>query len=392
MLSREPAPDHVELAICRRCANLSGCTLLTFAGHFEPALVLSEKNKGECDDFAEASQRELRLRKELIKRMGPEITYAALHAHVRDQLEEPEKEEEEPMTEVPDFIGMIRPGMTPTERTEQLKYETDDNGNVFIDPDLKGPRIRSSFAIRKYAMDPDGPAKLPKAMATFLKPDELIKLLLKAEKDAGWIQKGKRTKAGNEEDTSMGKPIVISNRSKATKVPAKEVEAEDEAPKKASKVPAKAKAAATVTGKATAKVAPPATGGKKVAKVESAVPSKAKKGDDSSRPVTLADLAKGLTILHDAIFQKLNDQAARQDAALGQIDGVDSEIFSGPREGRKKEAKIDFESLLAQELTIFSYTDAADPEDAAEDEEEDEEDEEDEDEGEDEDEEDEEDE
>jgi hypothetical protein len=285
-----------------------------------------------------------------------------LHSLIRLELEEPELLiEEGDMNDIPDFAGMLREGMTRAEREEQLLFETDEEGNIKLDEHTGKKIPRGSFALRAYAVDPDGPVKGDPGILMFWKTPQIVEAILKKE---GFTKKGgkAKTKAASppkkEEEEEMAeaqarKKVVLRRNANTA---GGKGEKED-------KTPAKVKAKANG---ANGKVAKPATAKKRAAAEEPE--EKTSKGGDKALTrleAKVDELQKtivmAVTLLHDVMQQKFSETQVGIDKALNSIDGVSSEIFQGPTEGKgkNKEPKLDYQCLLGQEMSILSYLESA---------------------------------
>ena len=85
-----------------------------------------------------------------------------------------------------DFLKMAGDGVTHNERAAQLRYMTDDKGELILDDaGEKVPRL--TYDLRKYATDPAGPVQAKETVVLFWTPAQLVKEILEAEKKAGVI-------------------------------------------------------------------------------------------------------------------------------------------------------------------------------------------------------------
>jgi hypothetical protein len=104
----------------------------------------------------------------------------AVHALPRPKIMEQED------TVAVDFARMAGKGVTYTERAAQLRYMTNDNGELLLDDNgQKIPRL--TYELRKYATDPNGPVKAKETVVLFWTPAQLVKEILEAEKNSGTV-------------------------------------------------------------------------------------------------------------------------------------------------------------------------------------------------------------
>jgi hypothetical protein len=150
------------------------------------------------------------------------------------RLRQREEEEQQMREDTPDFAGMLREGMTVSEREEQLMYDTTDIGEVLFEDTPHGPqkRPRRSYDVRNFACDPEGHIGLERS-SLFWQPEKIIKHILKEELKQGLIVKDgdtaqkpptktktARTKeihdmpAGNKVIISRGGKKAVSNKGK----------------------------------------------------------------------------------------------------------------------------------------------------------------------------------
>jgi hypothetical protein len=185
---------------------------------------------------------------------------------------------DEMSVEIPDFAGMLREGMTSAERNEQLRYETDDDGNVILE-DLGDEepfkRPRPTYQLRKFACDPEGYVQLNHSAGMFWTQDDLIRHILKIEIENEYVIKSKK--------------------SKPAKAGTSSIKETDTMPAGRRVLTRKTKAAGKAGGKKTAGKGPKA-GGKSASRVgrppAKRGPTKAAKGDDgpSGLPPPAIDL------------------------------------------------------------------------------------------------------
>lgn len=197
---------------CITCANLPGCRLVQSAdGVCDIDLLITEDRPVHCSDWSSLDSMDLRVRATIFENCGIGGLRAINQAPeiLRGQ------QEDEDMSEVPDFINMITEGMTLDEREHQLRFEETEGE----------PLPRNSFPLRKYASDPEGPLAKPTDVVMFWSVKQLIQAILKAEFEAGWITKPKVTRRKKEDmatkKITIRKPTSVKSKGKASKVPAK---------------------------------------------------------------------------------------------------------------------------------------------------------------------------
>ena len=90
------------------------------------------------------------------------------------------------MIELLDLIKMVKKGVTASERKDQLRYETDKEGNIWLDP--TGERKKRDLAfLKRYAMDPKGIVGLKPGVSLFWNDVQIIDAIMAAEKAKGYI-------------------------------------------------------------------------------------------------------------------------------------------------------------------------------------------------------------
>jgi hypothetical protein len=336
------------------------------------------------------------------------VSLRALYYRSEPSIEEdPEEVGDEDMNEdVPDFLawlydqdGLIQ-GLTIAEREDQLRYQTDDDGNLVLnEDDAKIPR--GCLPVRRYAADPDGPVaeriaeahKIPLErvdnIVRFWKTSEAITAIVNAEHDAGLIIKktGKKsapTKAKSKEKVQKMPPkkkLLVTRNSKKKKTgspsgpqkkgPATSKKTTSTKKKAGKKAPAKAKGGDDEGS---------ASGGESIDFSEVL----AKLGEVLKRQDALeAKLAEAVetlddqiqtcnTLVHDATMQKLNEVAGALGMALGEIsEEAPAHIWEAiPVEG--DELKPDAQNLMSgpdgERSSILLYLEDIDEDDEGEEE------------------------
>lgn len=198
---------------CFNCSQLMGCPFLADKkGIFNGANVVNGGNPIECADWAPIDQRQKDVRDVLYGIQG-EGCLRVLHqvpSMIMEQLTEEERAGEMNLGDMPDLAGMLQKGMTTTEREEQLRYETDEDGNLVYDEsgDELVKRPRPSYQLRKFACDLEGHIQLDHSVGMFWTTDQVVRHILATEVEQGSITKVKKTKAAKTEqqtETNMAK-------------------------------------------------------------------------------------------------------------------------------------------------------------------------------------------
>lgn len=323
----ERRPD-LKPTFCALCSNLPGCSYLHKRGRFLSEQVITPENPHICDKFSGCGDSELGVRKRLFDVAEEMVAIEALFSRGTASIEDP-RTEEEAVEDVPDFRGMLFEGITIEQRDEQLRYQTDEEGQIVVD-EVCGRIPRGSFALRKYALGPDTPIDdVPGDVLRFWKTDQLVQALLKAEFDKGLLVRGgkqpKTTKAAKkaevaeketerEDMAEQRKKVIITRKSKPSE------DDEEDGGKKILPKKGPATAKKTVTKKAPVKAkaakddeeeapAERKTVAKTVAKMVGggADLSALKKELAEVREYLDGRLSLGLTLLHDVLVQKINE-------------------------------------------------------------------------------------
>lgn len=203
-----------EPALCRTCDALSECPLLMRKVNredvFDYKKVITEENPSECTRWTPADEATVWERKAQYEMFGLQ-SLQALHML-------PPTRKETDVSSVPDFQSMLQKGVTYKEREAQLRYETDEEGNLLTDPTgAKTPR--GSRALRKYITDPDGPVRLQNRVVLDWSPKKLIDEILKAEKEQGLLlsPQEKRKQLADEDGESSGEENDMAKVTTATR-------------------------------------------------------------------------------------------------------------------------------------------------------------------------------
>lgn len=200
---------------CLYCKNIAGCPLLSDAkGTYVPERVITSSNFRECSDWEPINSMQSEVRKSLSGIQG-DNTFRILH---RIGTIINEEDGDEMIEDMPDFAGILREGMSAADREEQLRYETDEEGNVILE-EVEGAepfkRPRPTYQLRKFACDPEGYVKLDHSAGMFQTQDWLIRHILKIEIENGLITKTKKTKTPaqerakkEEKDMAVGRKVL----------------------------------------------------------------------------------------------------------------------------------------------------------------------------------------
>jgi hypothetical protein len=166
-------------------------------GTFVLERVIRTKDHRECPDYGPITPMQHEVRKSLVGIQGEDSTLRILHRVGTIINDDDEEGANEMMEDMPDFAGMLVEGMMSADREEQLRYETDEQGNVTPEDLGNGElvkRPRPTYQLRKFACDPEGYIQLDHSQGMFQTQDWLIKHILKIEIDNGLITRSKRTK------------------------------------------------------------------------------------------------------------------------------------------------------------------------------------------------------
>jgi hypothetical protein len=130
-----------------------------------------------------------------------------------------------------DFKAILRPDIPWAEREGQLRYETDEAGNVLPD-DVCGKRPRTALSLRKYASD----LGLTQGQALGMTIDQIIKYIMNTEAELGFLVKEKKSAkkgpelAQEEKKMAEGKRILLPRKREAAPEQAAPVEAPAKGP------------------------------------------------------------------------------------------------------------------------------------------------------------------
>jgi len=222
----------METHTCIHCANILGCPMLSDAkGTFVPERVITPQNYRECRDWEPITNMQHEVRKSLVGIQG-DNALRVLHRVGTIIRDDDEEGANEMMEDMPDFAGMLRQGMMSADREEQLRYETDEEGNVVLEDLGNGEtlkRPRPTYQLRKFACDPEGYIQLDHSAGMFQTQDWLIKHILRIEIDNGLITRSKRTKTSAPkeaepeqeiEDMAVGRKV-LTRKGKSGAAPSK---------------------------------------------------------------------------------------------------------------------------------------------------------------------------
>ena len=212
-------------------------------------------------------QRESATRKRLYELFGTAYLQG-VHYTPREVLKDPEEED---MTDVPDFLAILKPGALVEERREQFLFETDEDGNWITDEE--GDRVPlGQLALRKWAAKSEDCPTPDEHRCTIQlwDFDKILKYVLQWEKNIGRIAgsgrrsgKAKAKQATTTVDktpkkvketmaTAKRSPITLRRGPKGIR-PAETEETEGDEGEAEDHTPAKVKAASKVTKAATGK-------------------------------------------------------------------------------------------------------------------------------------------
>jgi hypothetical protein len=200
--------------ICLYCFRIPKCQLLEDGdGHFDPGKPITPESQHRCEQWIPVRWLTREVRDQLHDRSGSGSLRGLylLPDLVATKLEKLQEETYE-MTEVVDLASIIKPGMTAHERREQLRYVTDEDGNVELDKDGK-PTPRNSHEYRFFAISEDHHVGLNVDTGLFWRADEVLDYIVNREIELGLVvdkdRKKSKTKAGTARETKeMGKTVV----------------------------------------------------------------------------------------------------------------------------------------------------------------------------------------
>lgn len=191
---------------CEHCSNILGCPMLAdSSGAFVPERVITTDNYRECPDWEPITEQQSIVRATLRGLQG-DGGLRVLHQMAEIITPKPAAEEDSCKEEstddmnvdMPDFGGMLLQGMMSAEREQQLRYETDEDGQIILEDLGKGETIqrpRPTYQLRKFACDPEGYVQLDHSAGMFWTQDQLIRFILKTEVEQDLITKSKKSKS-----------------------------------------------------------------------------------------------------------------------------------------------------------------------------------------------------
>ena len=181
--------------VCLYCSHLCGCPLLQGSSAYEPMTnaVLPGDHK-QCDCWESIGSNIKVIRDRVYTRAGNGCIrgMAILPSIIEEAMKEKEAQQEQLANEAPDLASIIRQGMTSEEREYQLRYQTDDSGEVVLAADNQ-PLARPAQEIRAFAVSPNFHIQMSKHMVWFNTLDLVLKHIIESELEQGLITKSKRT-------------------------------------------------------------------------------------------------------------------------------------------------------------------------------------------------------
>ena len=194
------------LPLCQNCENITQyCQHLDDGvqeidqshGGIDVAKVITEENFRECPDWVQVGPLQQEMRDRLYGMTGfglqrmlwdlPEVSNGIKAKEMEELMEE----------ERPDFYGMLYEGIASSGRDTQLRYESDEAGNLLVETDSTGDefyRARPDYQLKAYASDPEGPIKADRNKILFWTINEVIDLILRSEIEQGLVIKEKKVK------------------------------------------------------------------------------------------------------------------------------------------------------------------------------------------------------
>lgn len=216
---------------CRYCDALRQCPYLSdSAGGFVPERLITRDNPRECDRWAPITPRQDSFRQRLCEASAFIGAIKFIHSDLPQMMFKDlalkEMEEARMDGATPDFAGLLREGMSVPEREEQLRYETDDNGNVVLDESGK-PFYRPGYQLKQFVTTEGSHVQLGFSIVWFWTTNQLIDHILKAEVEQGLIVKPKKARApaktAEQQESEMageGRRVMVHQGGKATNPPA----------------------------------------------------------------------------------------------------------------------------------------------------------------------------
>lgn len=205
---------------CRYCDALRQCIYLSDeTGRFVPEHLVTLNNLRACDGWSPITPRQDSFRRRLCEASSFVGAMKFVHSDLPEMLLKDliikEMEEARMQGDVPDFASMLQQGMTTVEREEQLRYETDEAGNVLRGED-GSPTYRPGYHLKQFVTADGSHVKLELPVVWFWNTNQLVDHILKAEVEQGLITKAKKQKKTEEtEMAGEGRRVVVHQGGKA---------------------------------------------------------------------------------------------------------------------------------------------------------------------------------
>lgn len=210
---------------CRYCDALRQCPYLSdSAGGFVPERLITVGNYRECDRWSPISPRQDSFRLRLCDSSAfvgaMKFVHSDLPGMMMMDLVLKEMKEARMDGDTPDFAGMLVGGMSVADREGQLRYETDDSGNILLNEEGK-PTYRPSYQLKQFVTSKDSHVGLELPVVWHWTTNQLVDHILKVEVEQGLIVKPKKAKAASKvvEETKMageGRVVVHHGRKSAS--------------------------------------------------------------------------------------------------------------------------------------------------------------------------------
>jgi hypothetical protein len=326
---------------CLYCDRLRGCNLLFDRyAELDDSKIIMPGDNIECPSWTPVMPRQEAARNTLFAISG-KGAIRAFHTmptgDTDNTLRELEEKEQEMKEDTPNFLGMIVPGMTASQRQEQLSYDTSDDGSELkLEDDGRGsmvPHPRPSYQVRNYATDINGPIKMTWDEGLCYSTEDIIKRVIKAEIKMGLIQKDPKDndlQDQEEEDMTQQVTRTIISRGPAQQAPAAVQSAPQPtqqapvAPQRRSLMPAKAVAAATSGDNGRVSAGPPRKAGAPSVAAQASAPvnTQVESNVGISKEALIAVVGAAMTAIKEQIVKEVTS------AILAKMEETTHEISS----------------------------------------------------------------
>lgn len=158
-------------------------------GYYVPERVFNEDTPVDCTEWKPVGSKQLEIRTMLFGLQGDNCV-RVLHQMPATIMED--LNEEDDMSDTPNFEALLREGMNRDEREDQLLHETGDDGLPILDEEGR-KRRRPNHQVRKFACDPHGYVQLDWSVGLFWPTEKVVKHIVSKEAELGYLAKSKRT-------------------------------------------------------------------------------------------------------------------------------------------------------------------------------------------------------